>query len=340
MYMVKQDWKISSEEIIRILNLHESATKNLYLLKEQNTVTQSASKKIPLGSQTFPSGKFELTYLNKDLISSVIPQINEYFKQFPDNQKINVEVSASESKVPNQFGFGVGDLAQKRGETVINYLKSILPKNANYLPVNNLGAIGPDWNPKLGINYSGYTNSQSITIDLSIEGSKTETIECLINLKITLDYKREWCYATPPESLYGTLWKDESKCHKCDNAVFILYANGIQLNPVINLNNGADGKSRTGTVNISKDQALSILTGKNNIILSIGCYYDNCHADPAHITIVNNKGQNLFQGFVSHGGEKLGKTPVFLMTLNQCGEVIDKRNVIPWTQPTEKGRSV
>ena len=33
--MIKQTWNISSEEKYRILNLHESATKNLYLLKEQ-----------------------------------------------------------------------------------------------------------------------------------------------------------------------------------------------------------------------------------------------------------------------------------------------------------------
>jgi outer membrane protein OmpA-like peptidoglycan-associated protein len=33
--MIKQTWNISSEEKYRILNLHESATKNLYLVKEQ-----------------------------------------------------------------------------------------------------------------------------------------------------------------------------------------------------------------------------------------------------------------------------------------------------------------
>jgi len=33
--MIKQTWNISDEEKFRILNLHESATKNLYLIKEQ-----------------------------------------------------------------------------------------------------------------------------------------------------------------------------------------------------------------------------------------------------------------------------------------------------------------
>ena len=34
--MIKQTWNIDGEEKVRILNLHESATKNLYLLKEQD----------------------------------------------------------------------------------------------------------------------------------------------------------------------------------------------------------------------------------------------------------------------------------------------------------------
>jgi hypothetical protein len=32
-------------------------------------------------------------------------------------------------------------------------------------------------------------------------------------------------------------------------------------------------------------------------------------------------------------------TPKFLMKLNKCGVPIDKKNVIPWSQPTEKGRT-
>ena len=35
--MIKQSWNISSEEKCRILNIHETATKKLYLINEQNT---------------------------------------------------------------------------------------------------------------------------------------------------------------------------------------------------------------------------------------------------------------------------------------------------------------
>jgi hypothetical protein len=38
--MIKQTWNIDSEEKVRILNLHESATKNLYLLKEQEIASK------------------------------------------------------------------------------------------------------------------------------------------------------------------------------------------------------------------------------------------------------------------------------------------------------------
>ncbi len=34
--MIKQDWNISGKEKSRILNLHERATKKLYLIREQN----------------------------------------------------------------------------------------------------------------------------------------------------------------------------------------------------------------------------------------------------------------------------------------------------------------
>jgi hypothetical protein len=35
--MIKQTWNISSDEKVRILNIHEKATKNLYLISEQTT---------------------------------------------------------------------------------------------------------------------------------------------------------------------------------------------------------------------------------------------------------------------------------------------------------------
>jgi outer membrane protein OmpA-like peptidoglycan-associated protein len=55
--MIKQTWNISEEEKFRILNLHESATKNLYLLKEQVQGGQESENSWELcGKLIFQSG--------------------------------------------------------------------------------------------------------------------------------------------------------------------------------------------------------------------------------------------------------------------------------------------
>ena len=43
--MIKQNWNISTDEAKRILMLHESATKNLYLVNEQKIVVDKLEPK-------------------------------------------------------------------------------------------------------------------------------------------------------------------------------------------------------------------------------------------------------------------------------------------------------
>lgn len=47
--MIKQNWNIGSEERVRILQLHENATKNLYILSEQNPVQGPGTPNIAIG---------------------------------------------------------------------------------------------------------------------------------------------------------------------------------------------------------------------------------------------------------------------------------------------------
>ena len=86
--MIKQNWNIDTEEVKRILMMHENATKNLYLLNEQDsfkkTITTTAQpKKIPLGSQTFPSGQFDLRFLNTNVIQTSIKWFNPFLNINP-----------------------------------------------------------------------------------------------------------------------------------------------------------------------------------------------------------------------------------------------------------------
>ncbi len=46
--MIKQTWNINADERVRILKLHENATKNLYLISEQNPV-QGPSPHVVMG---------------------------------------------------------------------------------------------------------------------------------------------------------------------------------------------------------------------------------------------------------------------------------------------------
>ena len=137
------------------------------VVNEQQATPQSLD--IPLTGQTFSSGRFEDQYLNKQQINSVLPQIQEFFKKYPQNQKISVVVNASESKVPNQAGFKPGELAGARGNTVMNYLKSVLPPNA-VITVNNLGAQGPDWDRTKSKDDPQYTQFQKIDLKVSLGG--------------------------------------------------------------------------------------------------------------------------------------------------------------------------
>jgi hypothetical protein len=84
--MIKQNWNIDTEEVKRILMMHESATKNLYLVNEQIKKTQTIEPKtFDLPSQTFASGYHSENALSpsqKTQITNVLTQIADYLKQY------------------------------------------------------------------------------------------------------------------------------------------------------------------------------------------------------------------------------------------------------------------
>ena len=52
--MIKQTWNINEDEKLRILNLHESATKNLYLSEQTSVVVGTETK---TENKNFPTTK-------------------------------------------------------------------------------------------------------------------------------------------------------------------------------------------------------------------------------------------------------------------------------------------
>jgi len=321
--MIKQNWNISSDEVVRILNLHESATKNHYIFSEQTIVTKKIEpKKFVLPNNSFPSGKYK--EFNQAAVDGVVKQLLDYVKDYPQNQKIKLEVESSESKVPNTgVGLKTGDLSRLRGEEMVKYLKSKLPQNVE-IEVKNLGAQGPSWKPSLGANNPEYTKWQYVSFNVVGSGEKQEEI-CDLGFSVIVDYQKEWCKPNV----------DESKCHKCDKAVFNMWANGIPLttangDPNINLNNNvgreSSGPSRVVKLTVSTEQKKNILEkNPNEILITYNCALDDCHSDPAHITIVSDNGQVLLPGtFITTGGVRMSKRnpPVKLLKLNKCGQKI------------------
>jgi hypothetical protein len=258
--------------------------------------------------------------------------MNEYLKEFPKNQKIEVEIESSESKVPNRgVSLKTGELSKKRGQQMENYLKGKLPQNVT-ITLKDLGAQGPEWNPpkdatkeeiKSLASEDRYTRWQYVSFNILTSAEKEEEF-CDLGFYIIVDYKKEWCVP-------GV---DENRCHKCDEAVFYMWANGVQLttekgDSVINLNNRI-GKEKSGPSKevklfVSEEQKKNILLkNPTEISITFGCALSECHSDPAHITIINTNGDVLLKPTFITTGKKLKNTekPIELLKLNKCGEVI------------------
>jgi hypothetical protein len=330
--MIKQNWNISTEEAKRILMMHESATKNQYLINEQKIVVNKLEpKKFTLPNNTFPSGKYK--EFNRADVDKVVQQLLDYVKNFPKNQQIKLEIESSESKVPNKgVGLEPGKLSELRGEEMKNYLKSKLPTNIT-LEMKNLGAQGPQWKRPSNAtpeqirqlaNDPSYTQYQYVSFNIVGSGENEKEI-CELGFSVLVDYRKEWCI---PDV-------DESKCHKCNEAVFNMFANGILLtnekgDPQINLNNDfgreKSGPSVSFKLVVSAQQKQQILAvNPEEIIITYNCALRDCHSDPAHITIVSDNGQVLLPGtFITTGGQRMSNAnpPVTLLKLNKCGEVI------------------
>jgi len=162
--MIKQTWNINEDEKNRILNLHETATKKLYLIKED--VTEPIKFNI---SNSFPSGKYQLT--NTTEIDNAISKINEFLKTGKGSFN-TIVINSSESKVPNKgVGLKPGDLSKLRASEVEKYIKSKLGDKIS-VKINDLGAQGPEWNSSKGSNNPEYTKYQYVTLSLSAEKCK------------------------------------------------------------------------------------------------------------------------------------------------------------------------
>ena len=216
--MIRQNFNINSDEVTRIIKMHENATKNHYLIKEQRqevvTNTEVQTNKFPttnLGNK-FEYGKFESPSV-KDSIEQLKPQIEEFIKK-SDSSNFTINISAGESKVTNPKGFETkGSLALARANSVKKYFEELFP---DLIKKGTLVIKSPSSVDEVKIGetpYGGpgsgdfkkpekktlYDQEQFVNFDLIGSGTKT----------VTSTKTKTFCNVKPLESEGGSLSADK-----------------------------------------------------------------------------------------------------------------------------------
>jgi len=129
--MIKQIWNIEETERLRILNLHERATKKEYLIYEQGPdyiEKTKTSEKVEFPTQNlqnlFKFGEWDSPLL-KQTIESLKPNIEQFIKNSKGNN-FTLNIDAGESRVTNPEGFKTpGSLALKRAQNVESIFRDV-----------------------------------------------------------------------------------------------------------------------------------------------------------------------------------------------------------------------
>jgi len=142
---------------------------------EAESMAKTGELTVPVGG-TFGSGEF--TIKNEALLGEKMPEIIAFLKKYPLNQRMEVKVAAMESQVPNRgVGLKEGDLAQKRTEAMIEYLKEKLKDFKNVTITAEKPQIGATpWNPEKGdkADDEKFTKEQRVDIVIKPIGEKID----------------------------------------------------------------------------------------------------------------------------------------------------------------------
>jgi len=182
--MIKQTWEISQEERNRIISLHESATKNLYLVSEQNTA-ETEKDSISLTKRVeFPSGFHSSSAVNLETLID-LSKIEEFLKKYKD-KKIVIKLKSSESQVPNNDNevtpkkrLNPGDLSKMRYQTIQTFMtewlnglvsKGIISQVPKFINTQPYIDTTTPWDPKSSPKDPKYTKHQFVEIEVNAEG--------------------------------------------------------------------------------------------------------------------------------------------------------------------------
>lgn len=180
--MIKQTWNINADERVRILRLHENATKNLYLISEQEPV-QGPSKDLVLSQDE--NYVYFLSQPNYAVTSDYVDWKRQYFVYASDGEKSYqttitskdeknrpTKVEVLKDKVlpdmrKNEFIFKMIKLSKRDGYYDYSYGNEIT-KNAFLYQEQEASGL------KLNRRYFAvnWYNGKPITVAVSVEGGQ------------------------------------------------------------------------------------------------------------------------------------------------------------------------
>jgi len=354
--MIKQNWIIKKEEKDRIINLHESATKNQYILFEQSS--ENPELKLPINfnfDMGYWSGQAKDPKTNRTIKQQIelnLKKISDFLKS-NKNSNIVVNIETGESAIPNvdrESGTSnkveAGYLSKKRAETIKKELESFF----KILISNKLLKKMPSFNEPIFHQGTETNAGNKATAEQFARATIKVDTFCLTGLVIGIGYFK------------NEVVQSGRKCHTCERARFQILINDVPLKVfkrdkdsakvetdeyVANLNNlppnyekiaqefsskGKDpnciGDDRFTTFVLSQEDANKINKTGDSLKLEMKCVgTKTCHSDVPKIWIAKEKydksGHDFyFNGFPNISGEQMKEgDKKLLLVLDKCGDL-------------------
>jgi hypothetical protein len=229
--MIKQTWEICNEERNRILSLHESATKNFYLVSEQNT-NETEKDSISLTKRVeFPSGLHSASAVNLENLID-LSAIEEFLKKYKD-KKIVIKLKSSESQVPNNDNevtpkkrLNPGDLSKMRYQTIQTFMtnwlkglisKGIIPQMPEFINTQPQIDTTTPWDP------TGLTSSQISALAKDPKYTKHQFVEIEVDATAEIEKKPSTKIVINPEEVVTSRTEGSAK-YQYNTALFYNYS--------------------------------------------------------------------------------------------------------------------
>jgi hypothetical protein len=343
--MIKQDWNISEEDRRRILSLHETATKENYLIFEQKSLTPK-NERVKVATENyginfqFPTGFHSSRSVDSegisiaDQVTNAFVQLRDFLDKYDKPKIFNVQISSGESAVPNKDrevngnpSLPPGKLGLMRSQTIENLLRINFQELVDERVLDSIPEI------KIEVPIIGKSTikdspearkEQFIRANFIVKGLEktippptTEEIPCDLNVQIKIEYI--------------PTYNSNPKFHCCDNANFTLQLNGVDIkvqggdSSVFSLNNHKDCGARSQILYVDPETAQSVLSIKQPIDIGFRCESTKCHEAPMLMTVFRDGKQiekGKYLGTAMNRADRMNNGVTKIVgTMDKCGKI-------------------